>query len=208
MKKFIFLLFCASFILTSFTKQPVKAKDRTLHLFYVDYSRDKTKATKGFSDEMFNNLQTKLNDIGNISNSEIAFFLSNEKPSFTTDLKVAKSIVKTLEYTSLPASVLDNKELNERIFEQDYNFVKYIDINVYVSEYYLAKDLTGNNAGLFLNSLSKKLQTIVGCDEADIKVNIFYPAETKLLTAEDLKNFFNFQNQLGVSKIKYSINPL
>jgi len=204
MKKYSLLLILFCVVLTSF-KQPVNVKDKTLYFFYVDYSLDKSKSTKPFSDEMLNTLSTKLNDINSLPNAELSFYLSDVQPKYTTMVKSAQGFLKNLETTSLPICKIDNKEVNTKLLEHLNSNIKSVEINLFVTENFLSNELIKSDAGVFLNGLPKKLQTLLNCEESDIKLNIFFPLGSKTVTQDDLKKFFNFQNISGGGKIQYNI---
>lgn len=184
-------------------------KEKTLFVIYIDNSRDKAKLTEGLSYEMFAAISKRINEISSTPNAVIAFYLSNEKPAFTTDIAKAKNILQSIDYTLLPSIIKDNVELSERLSNQDFDNIKNISIDYFVTEYYLAKSLMTDNGALLINGLPNKLQTYIDNDGANIKVNLYYPLASKSVNKESVTNYFNFQNNfITKNKGQFAFNPL
>lgn len=201
----LIVLFCLA---SSFKKIP-RAPKKQLFILYIDNSRDKTKLTEGLSDGVYAEISKRIDEILKKPDAAIAFYASNERPLTANDAVSAKKIMQNLDYTIYPNVTKDNAELTDQILNQDLTGIKNINIDFFVTEYFLSKGLMDDNGGLFVNGLPNKLQNYFMNDESDIKVNLYYPAASKSVAKESVNKYFGFQTKFNIgTKIQYSFTPL
>jgi len=209
---FILVIFALS--VSSFVNVPPKIapkKSKALYIIYVDNSRDKTKVTsEHLSQAQYDLIAKRVEDISHIPNAVIAFFLSNEKSLFVTDFGKAKGVVQSMDYTSIPNLERDNIELTNKIIGQEYVDVNSLNIDFYLNEYILSKDLVSKSAGFLISAFPKKIQYLLNVDDRNTKVNLYYPADSKSITESSVNSFFNYSQGFddSKSKVQTAIIPL
>lgn len=199
------------FLITSF-KSPDLPPVKTYNLFYVDNSYSKN--YENFSQDIFEVLERNVDSLKNDKFAVIGFFLSDgPKTDFASNYNGAKDIINRLSNgsTSAPNSFYDRSYIVDLLLTTDLSNIKGVNFNFFLTEAGLLNDyLVGSNAGIFINSLPKEIQFLLGCNEENITVNIYYPASSKKVTSKILESFTKFSDVHSdfASKIKFKFQPI
>ena len=114
----------------------------------------------------------------------MAFFIANgnDRPQFASNYKGAKNYIDRLADGSAeaPNSFNDRSYIISELLTTDLSGIRAVTINMFISEASLAGDfIEGNTPGIFINFLPKQIQFLTSCQEQNIRVIIYYPAESK-----------------------------
>lgn len=212
MKKYLLLMAGMAFLMLSFNS--LAAQSRTYNFFYVDNSYSKNFAN--FSQEIFGIIGGKVDSINQKDSrfSPIGFFVSNgNKPRFASNYRGAKSIIDGLADGSAdaPNSFEDRSYIIQNLHNTDLSGIRAVTLNMFISEASLLNDFIGGNTpGMFINFLPKEIQFLTSCQEENVKVIIFYPADSKKMGQQALRSFVDFPDSQTdfASKIKFEFIPV
>lgn len=212
MKKNLLLVAGVAFLMLSFKN--LAAQSRTYNIFYVDNSYSKN--YENFGQEIFGIIGGKVDSINSNDSrfSAIGFFLANgNSPQFASNYRGAKDFIDRLAdgSTDAPNSFGDRSYIIENLLKTDLSGIRSVNINMFISEASLINDfIEGNAPGIFINSLPKQIQFLVSCQEENIRVIIYYPAESKKISQQMLRSFVGFSGTHNdfASKIKFEFIPV
>lgn len=212
MKRNLLLMTGISLLMLSFNN--IAAQSRTYNIFYVDNSYSKNNAN--FSQEMFGIVGEKVDSINKIDSrfSAIGFFVANgNKPQFASNYRGAKSIIDGLAdgSTDAPNSFEDRSYIIGNLLTTDLSGIRAVTFNMFISEASFLNDFIGGNTpGMFINFLPKQIQFLTSCQEENVRVIIYYPAESKKISQQALRSFVGFPGTHNdfASKIKFEFIPI
>lgn len=201
-----------AFFMLSF--QNLTAQTRTYNIFYVDNSYSKNNAN--FGQEMFGIVGDKVDSINKNDSrfSAIGFFVANgNKPQFASNYRTAKSIIDGLAdgSTDAPNSFSDRSYIIDNLHKTDLSGIRAVNISMFISEASLLNDfIQGNTPGMFINFLPKEIQMLTSCPEENVRVFIYYPADSKKINQQALRSFVDFSDTHPdfATKIKFDFIPV
>jgi len=206
MKKVIFMLLTVCWLSLPLAAQSSK---QSFNFVYIDNSR--FAGDEGFSSKLREQIFAQFKSLENDKSANFLIFLSNGKSfTSTSDKNDFESLTKTVNFkqTSTPNDFNDYEQVVKELktaMDDTYGTIK---MDFYISKYY-CKLITSGSYYL-MGMLPKTICfTSPKCENAQIKINIYFSDPTANNTEERLLETLVFQKEATQAcKTNYSVSRL